>query len=473
MANVLRLANADQSETIDLMSGTLKLADQGWTTSSTRQVGTYAYSTYGAVWEFSNYDPVIETFELIGDDTDANLRTAFGEIADVLDRARRFHIKPLSTVTSAAGGPESWWLEWNIDGEPAKRALIYEGSMDVLQGCGHSPFLQQDAVLARLSLLRHPFWEEISPTDDSASIGICFGATDTITDVPGDVPARIQYAAVGPFITDDFTKVWMGIREKGVGYDDFESVWECEDGTNYNGASDAVDATASGGDKVQKASPAATLTQYWSMTVEQACTAGGHNSYAHQYGSYLILLRCKVDSGTVGLQLHYGYSSGDTIPAEEVFITNTAWQLVELGNVQIPPSALESLMDSSYAQETMISIYAEQVSGTSTLDLDAICLIPTSHFASATDADLKYYGMNAGAVRFYTQPNDDQGGYGLLAGVPNIGVKATLQDFYLPAGNSIVVWAATDDTSHDLSEQLSIGFRYFPRYMLYRYTGGT
>jgi hypothetical protein len=262
---------------------------------------------------------------------------------------------------------------------------------------------------------------------------------------------------------------WIGIREKMSGTTNFEPIWECEDGNTANGSSVQTVAGASGGDVIQKASPASTLTKYWSMSVDDVCTANSHTDHNHQEGEYLVLCRCKINSGTVGLQMRYGLESSSLslMPAAEVFITHTDWKLIELGRIQIPPAGIdEKLAIFNAAKFMSIEIYAEQVSGTSTLDLDALCLIPTHHFWSFTNA--KVQATASRYVRATTTPNDKHAAYGLESVSADVSLSYTLDNWYLPTGDSILVAAGQSSTSHSLTPNWSITADYYPRWSIYR-----
>lgn len=178
MADVLRLANIDQSTTIDLLDGTYKLRDRSWPTGSASLVNDYAPVPYGAHTSFQNFITQVETMDLVARDTSVNIRAAQRDIYAVLEGARQYGRKPLWTRPQATALhiPESWWLEWNVDGEPAKRSLIYEGSQALLTENCAGPFLSSGASLMRLALIRHPFWESVSSTNLAIQEGInCWG----------------------------------------------------------------------------------------------------------------------------------------------------------------------------------------------------------------------------------------------------------------------------------------------------------
>ena len=103
MAEQLRLANVDQTSTVDLLDGTLKLRARSWKTFSAIPNVTYDNMPYGALPRFQHFQPITETMDLVGDDTDTNLITAINEIEAVLEDTLKFHRNPHEQY--------SWWLE--------------------------------------------------------------------------------------------------------------------------------------------------------------------------------------------------------------------------------------------------------------------------------------------------------------------------------------------------------------------------
>ena len=146
--------------------------------------------------------------------------------------------------------------------------------------------------------------------------------------------------------------LWLGFRPENAGLTNFESLWECEDGTivdvvdtalqadvaPINGVNDASPVGALGNDSLRctfAVDP--TLIERFHVTVNDVCTAAGHADFDHQQGEYLILLRCRIigAGGVAGVQMRSGYTG--QIIHEEVYVDNTDWHLIPLGNISIPP----------------------------------------------------------------------------------------------------------------------------------------
>jgi len=171
-----------------------------------------------------------------------------------------------------------------------------------------------------------------------------------------------------------------------------------------------------------------------------------------------------------------GAGGGDgslAAPAEMVFVDSTVWQLYPLGQFDVPSILAEGEIGAGFPLPVMgstIYIFAQQVSGTtSTLDLDAVVLIPLSHFAHISDTSA-VYAVGSDRPILFTHPNDVQATW-VAAGITGIGgsPSPSFQDWYLPTGDSILVFAGTKSTASPLSQTVDLDFEYYPRWMIYRY----
>jgi len=463
MAVVLRLANVGQTTTVDLRSGILELVDRSWRTRTAPVEGQYRHTPYGAQPGFSYFGIVVETMDLVGVDTVAHLVGAANDIEEMLELARLFHTDPLRS--------ESIWLEVNADGESARRALLYKGSLQYPTDVGISALLENGTVQASLALSRHPLWEDTvysSVDEDDIS---CLGGTFSFSSVAGVCPARLWRTIVrgrngggGPLM-----RFWCGIRPKYLGLTDFTPLWELEDGTAHIDTSEVVDVGASGGKKLQ----VTFATQTDLIKRAQICVAhlaGGSLNSNDFYGRYLVLVRAKLSgSGTCAVQMKAGYSSysGVLSPSEIVYIDNTNWRLWELGEIQIPPGGVLAGVTSG-ARYAEIQVWAERVSGTPLLDLDCLVLIPATHFLYGDGAEIEYV-IGATRPATITVREDD-----LTAAQANFGGTAEayldylVRDWYLPVGDSMFVLAAERNGGHYLTDAVDVDLSYFPRWLSYR-----
>lgn len=467
MADILKLALTDHTATgskIDLLNGTIKLRRGGWQPKIATPKQSYQAGWYGAQAAFEQFDPVLETLDLLGDDTVANLIAADRALQAMLDRARTWAMDPVQE--------QALWLEWSTDSEPgagtyaAKRAMIYGGTLQMSQPDQLRGGFLNGQYYATLALSRHPFWENITAKEITGSSKSLTGGQVTLTSyADGTAPARIPiFILENTSESTDLSDVWIGIRDEHHGITDFEPVWELEDGTAGTDTSAAVDATASGGDKMTCTfGTTATLASRLTMTVGQAI--GGGTDEIDFVGRYLVLGRVKVGSSTeCGLRLDFGmandlgYHQGDP-----VYIDNTAWALVELGEIRIPTEQYRNGTSATYIDpgHFKIRLMAERLSGSNSLDLDCLILIPSEHMVKVRNA-------TATKFRILTVENDTR----VVQTETQAGLTGSAEwsviDWYLPIDPGFLVVAGQRSTGHVLTDTVNLWLYYHPRWFSYR-----
>ena len=473
MAAVLRLANVGQTTTVDLLGGALKLRAGGWQTRTPTQENQVQASRFGATASFQHYNMVTETFDLMGQGSNAALRTAINALEALQEQTRRWHSDPLVD--------ESVWLEWNTDGENAKRSLIYEIGLQYPASRGVTPLLPFGALAVQLAVTRHPLWENVT-ADTYSAIGLAaLGGTWTPTvgaSVRGTAPGRIATCSVyGSGDTYTLDKFWIGIREPRFGTAGFVSRWECENGTVGTDTVKRKDAGegASPSDtptynKVRVTYVTTALAKRLSITVNDVCAS----NWLHEAGRYVVLARCKVSGGTSAVQLRYGANQAPEsgfAANESVYVSNTAWGLVSLGEVQIPPvGTRNNTYQTADVRYTELQLWAEQIGGAGTwLDLDCLALIPAEHYVAASGAEINYSPAGTGA-HVYVAENDVITGY--AEDTSNYARRAlenlTPRDWYFPVDGGMIVAAAERSTGSVLADVLNLSLSLRGRWLSYR-----
>jgi hypothetical protein len=474
----LRIHTADTSETaaaptgVDLLTGPIRLARGGYQPATTTEGGGFTPRPYEGAPTFSNFERVVEVIDVIGVGTQEELIAAEAEIQELLDQARLWFLNPVQV--------DSVWLEWTVNGEEtdtisyeygAKRALIYRGRFVLNMPDRFDGGFLNSEVFGQIVIERSAFWENCY----RKSSGFTGGPSGELIDISslqayrGTVPARLAALSVSSF-ADYATDFWVGIRSEGMGDTDFEPVWECEDGTNGTDASDAVDATASGGDKVTVSfSSSESLEERMSITIDEA-HSGSDSS--HFVGRYLVLARCKVGSSTVcGLKMFYGYSATPYGTQEEIYIDNTVWQLVELGEVQFPPHRTSRYIASwlDNMDDITISLHAERISGSGSLDLDCLILIPSEHLLTIKDLG---DGATLPVAALYTLEDGTQVLFDALIS-PSVELYSqgqfSARNWVLPGDCAFMVTAfQRAGTAHSLTDAIDVTVEYYPRWKIYR-----
>jgi len=162
----------------------------------------------------------------------------------------------------------------------------------------------------------------------------------------------------------------IGFRSQALAYDNYDDCgkYEAEGLTNGTDTSDAVDATASAGNKVQ-------------CTFATPTNALRLSGAKIPYGVHRIFARMKA-TGTAQATVYAGYSDetaayGGTVVANStVSVTSTSWLVYDLGIVR----AFQFGFAQAQPYRGTIGIYALLASGAGNLDIDWIYCMPTEGY---------------------------------------------------------------------------------------------
>ena len=457
MADILKLAESDYTDEaakVDLLGGGLQLRRGTWIPKPA-----------------ADGREVIETLYLAGLGGNADIIAELGRIEDLLEKARRWPLNPVQV-----GGT---WLEWGIDAEPrvpaesgyaSKRAWVYGGDLQVVAPKGLPGPLMEEKIAARLALRRHGVFENLEPVTDSYT-GYAFGTAYTLTGISesGTVPGRIQKATISAGVGCDVQEYWVGIRPVNAGVNSFSPVWILSDGVAGTDASDITDATTFDVYRVQVTFATETgLAERVSVDTVQAHAATPE--WDHWRGRYMVLVRAKVDSSTeCGMVLHYGDRHGSQTALEEVFLDNTSWKLIELGEVTIPPGGYREAYEVSgddLIKYFTFSVYAERLSGTGYLHLDSLYLIPTDCYAHGIfDAE----DVSGCELAIFTTPDDRQDARMVAYSTQyTLQGETVLSNWVLPVDPGVLVVAGQEMTQHNLLDTYDVDLTWFPRWPLFR-----
>jgi hypothetical protein len=351
------------------------------------------------------------------------------------------------------------WLRTQLPNESGERQTLIRAARGELGSDLHSPPVSPGDLIRNYTLIleRMPWWE-----DDTYLTGLGFGATvdslggvDAYNAIVGDMPARIAILQVSAGASGyTLTELWIGFKSSRYGTPgDFEPVWECEDGTLTNNTSSQSDGTASGGYMAQCTFATATMCDRVLISVDDVVASSA--DYRDQRGSYIVLLRAKVDASTTArVQLLDGISAHTNASfrtQSRVPIESTSWYLYELGTVDIPPGKNNYVPD-NFLSEYTLKIQAERTAGSGDLYMDALVLIPTEG-AIHVDNAMIYYGdyilivmaHPTGAVTGWTFDTTN---------IPKLAADVHPINFSLPVGAGVAIVAAQRETSHVLTDSV-------------------
>lgn len=387
--------------------------------------------------------------------------------------------------------PTPVWLECKMDNETTGRQALVKSinfefrpwADQLYQECGTS--VPPGILLGTMLIERHPYWEVIT-AKALANQGIGGAAAVTYSPIPagpgpvlGDVAARINALAIRSG-TGGATlwRLWMGIRSTtlhgATGVTAFESVWECEHGTNIADASIADDAasepnTASAGGGIgafvnvnPEAGGAAIdwddgdFHQVHSITMTQA----GYTTYSDGFGRFLWLLRTKVESGEWEVRIATGYDLETNLATrlDPVSVTNASWDYKEMGVREIGGrnrQAIEIANMSVASDITELFVFARRISGAGDLMLDCLCPIPIDEgFLKVFDG----YMTTTYDCYFGQGPKEDSQVISVGSG-PQIAqrVPYELENFRLPPGQVRIICVYARETSSVLTDGIEFG----------------
>lgn len=337
----------------------------------------------------------------------------------------------------------------------------------------HRVYIQMGDTLNNNTMVDHDIeyraassWENVSDIDDDTySAGAPFAQS-------GEIAWTEQ--TITSYEVDGVTDYWIRIQPSAnldpIKIAAFVVIHNTLT-TMTNGAYETYNADASGLTSIKVPSVASGLTKYVAQTVGQH-----DSSNADEYhGSYMVLGRCIVDSGTVQLRLDVApasFASGRSHQCQAVYITNTTWKLVELGNITLPLSGTRASGGDESAQYDELQIYAAQISGTSVLQIDQLILIPSQHYAKVSGSATQYIsGADNRPVCFYTFENDENAVTIESGGSSSSITLASLEGkngLMWPYGGGVVVIAGQRSTLHSLTDTLDLYMEIYPRWHNHR-----
>ena len=202
-------------------------------------------------------------------------------------------------------------------------------------------------------------------------------------------------------------------------------------------------------------------------------------------GSYIVLLRCKIVSGSGVCQARVSSSFASPDYAKPIalgatqYITNTEWRLIEMGEIELPGGRVHNMID---IQSLRVNLETGRVSGTAVLGVDALILIPSKHFVTWNQATFGNSANPDTAAWIITHPDNSVGGYVAGSPVGSADKEVRTYDFaeiggrnwafpITYAGTGAVggqlIIAAERETVHDITDSVDIIVEVRPRWQSY------
>ena len=398
------------------------------------------------------------TYTMVGHTTNADLVTAVNNIDNFSHAADRFWDDEHEI--------RSMWLEENADGETERRSLILSMKLTPIQEGKLGPLLGVTGAKYVLTIIHSEVWEKVANGNVAIANEPSLAGTVALAAIDGTYSGRIGIMALDgdAASTSDLTTIWGGIKPVYTALTDFDPLIELELGTLV-----APAVTANGGANASPTGAANNIVTYAATTsdvkiiYETLDDAFASVNYRHWHGDYLVLLRCKLSGAeTVRVHVDWGYKYGTVFNrGPDVYVTNTDWMFLEMGEVSIPPfPRMDDLAISRYFE---FQVYVQRMGAAITLSLDCLVLIPSKHFFKITNALLE----DDAASHLYAYQNEDGTVFGYninAAGVVSMSVQYAPNNFTYPVEGGILVLAAQEAAVQNLADVIDGTLYYKERF---------
>lgn len=445
MASTLSLS--DGSVTVDLLSSSLFVLADGWSTKTDDL-------------------PVWDVFEVVHKNTSLNLILTQATLEKFKEIARRY-ASDNREVTRV-------YLIYRAEGESEKRTTVLDLDIELHAEGAASPLFGLGVARITIAVLHTPYYESITTTTYSttglSAVGTAWAVT---TSVIGTIARRIEKTTIATATSQTLYKIWIGIRRIRHGTTNFTPLLEAENCVHsIADSSDVADATARGGVKTQITfATSASMTQRWYLRIAEAIAT----AHDHMIGQYLILARVKLSSATteVRVQLRHGWSTtgtendiaGDTYLSAVENSNLTNWNLVELGIANIPSNMIRWSATLISLDTYYFNLLAERISASGSLDIDYLVLIPTDGLAIIERADINSTLNEPLLIR--VSPLDEIF-TGRDEGSISRSLITSIDNWNIPHDGAVIVAAAQEETQHQLTPTLNLTLDTIARYRLIR-----
>lgn len=346
-----------------------------------------------------------------------------------------------------------------------------------------------DGRLGVLTIEHHPYAERttavvaVVPGQNLSVLG--GGATFNYADVVGDVPARPYYFKLyNGNVGLAGEKVWMGFRSDakcGSGdASDYIALWELEDATPGLNGTASPDATASpggGGNTYMEVDP--TDTTWENGFHISTGTVKGDTDVSMFNGTFLVLMRAKVDTATCQVKLKHRLTAADS-PAKigpVVDVSATVWTIYNLGLVTFPTANRRAfpiaLKDATHDRAETLELWCRDKPGAlgAVIDCDCFVLIPVDEYFTY----VHFTSIITGVTQCWiaVAPDDEAAGSTLaITGddwwyEPNpvqiIGAGMPVGD-----GRMFLCIAEADDAAPAFDDDIDVDLAWYPRWISYR-----
>lgn len=245
-------------------------------------------------------------------------------------------------------------------------------------------------------------WQQYAPNvfsltgNMSVTAQALASSASSSTSIGGDTTALLHLYFLQASGSTTINRAIIGYRSKALGGTNYASLGkkEAESQTNGTDTSDAADATASGGNKVE--------CTFATPTVATRLSGTGI-----PHGTHRVFARMKITStavATVNLKYQDDNNSAVVYASNAtVSVSSTSWLVYDMGVVRYFNTGLGALYDD--AATGVWAIDALRASGSGNLDIDWVFFMPTEGYLTASGLSLVYSVSNPQSFIFTNSVN--------------------------------------------------------------------
>lgn len=320
-----------------------------------------------------------------------------------------------------------------------------------------------------LTIERAAWWESTGLRNYTTGVGTyanVVGGVWNYGDNDGDTIARLARLTVATTTAGaGYNEVWGGFRTGKYGtLANFQSTWSLRKGafgTDTTGGTSHVDATCKDGYRTD-----CTFATSEALVRRVTCEVQDISAnYEDQRGEYLVLLRCKLSAaGEVRVRMAEGFSSNAAfrVHYRQSVTEASYWRYYPLGTVKIPPGGIQS--DARvYSQYFALGIDAERVSGSPTLYMDCLVMVPVGEGGFyLSDGDISFTTTTHSVI--VNTPDEEVLGYNFTSGNVAKSVNNPQINDGVPAGNGSLVLACQGSLGSDVLHDFYVGLWFAERW---------
>lgn len=375
------------------------------------------------------------------------------------------------------------FLVYKTDPGPAMKTWVKKLRFNLRSDVASNAFIEYTSAHLELMVEHHPVWETLLPVTradisamdqafNTSNNGVAWGAA-----VDGTLNARIRSMEIYPTasVTNNIEKIWVAFkRDTGHGLNNFSPFVTFSTGINVGelhadtSVQISLGSSTEGGNALRTtfSTSAAFVKRAYIGVWGESIPASSEDQYR---GRYVLLMsaRTQTAAATCYVQCRHGYAGMDDtdfIGGNIVEVTDSDYHIFTMGTFRTPlfPSVGKDGLVAQHITDQRFHVYAERVSGTGILDIDAFVAMPLDAYIAGTRLRADFSGQHAD---LRTRPDDQIVAFSFSGNTIDIATSLAPQNWGVPWGPAPRIYILMEgDVEFLFSRDAEIdNIEYFPR----------